>query len=147
VNIELREEGVYVEYLDGRRTLYRGVPEKVNGSLTTRPGKETHVLITDPSETEGVLVYVNDLKTNDEILEDSGVGRIILDTGDEEEIFPGVVARREGGLRTQVEADLDVARGRVFVFEEDEWGEASYELVDEGADADDGADADADGDE
>lgn len=129
VGISLLPEGVEVEYLDDRRTLYRGVPEKVEGSLRTGPGKETHVLVTDPTESEGVMVYVNDLKTHDDILEDTGVGRIILDAGEEEELFPGVTVRRVEGQRTEVEADPQVARGRVFVFVEDDWGEESYELV------------------
>lgn len=128
VGVELREEGVAVEYVDGRTTLYRGVPERVDGTLTAMSTREIHVLVTDPSETEGVLLYVNDLKTADGILEDSGVGRIVLDSGDREEVFPGVTVE-QAGERTVVEANPDVARGRVFVFVEDEWSEESYELV------------------
>ncbi|WP_435146370.1 DUF5796 family protein [Halobaculum sp. P14] len=157
VSVALREEGVEVEYLDGRVTFYHGVPQRVEGTLTTPPGKEVHVLVTDPTETEGVLLYVNDLKTHDEILEDTGVGRVVLDEGDEEELFPGVTARRPGGQRTEIEADPAVAGGRVFVFAEDDWSEASYEFVAaDGESADDDAeggdssgdrDSDADGDE
>ncbi|EJN61361.1 DUF5796 family protein [Halogranum rubrum] len=129
LGVELREEGVVVEYLDGRTTLYRGVPRTVSDTLTTGPGKETHILVTDPTETEGVLMYVNDLKTHDDILEQSGVGRVILNADEEEELFPGVTVRRMGGMRNEVVADPDVARGRVFVFVEDDWGEQSYEFV------------------
>jgi hypothetical protein len=129
LGVELREEGVVVEYLDGRTTLYRGVPQKVTDTLTTGPGKETHILVTDPTETEGVLMYVNDLKTHDDILEQSGVGRVILEADDEEELFPGVTVHRKGGMRNEVAADPEVARGRVFVFVEDDWGEQSYEFV------------------
>ncbi len=32
-------------------------------------------------------------------------------------------------MRTAVEVDYDVTNGRVFVFEEDELGERSYEIV------------------
>jgi len=131
LGIELREEGVVVTYADGRTTIYRGVPKKVSGSLKTAPGKETHVLVTDPTETEGVMLYVNDLKTADEILEDTGVGRILLSENEREDVFPGVTVSRTDGLRTTVEADPKEARGRVFVFVEDDWGEASYEFVDE----------------
>ncbi len=131
LGVDLREEGVVVTYADGRSTLYRGVPQTVSGSLQTAPGKETHVLVTDPTETEGVLLYVNDLKTADEILEDTGVGRILLDEGDREEVFPGVSVSRTDGLRTTVEVDPDEAGGRVFVFVEDDWGEASYEFVED----------------
>ena len=129
LGVELREEGVVVEYLDGRTTLYRGVPQKVDGTLTTGPGKETHILVTDPTETEGVLMYVNDLKTHDDILDQSGVGRVILDAEEEEELFPGVTVHRKGGMRNEIVADPEIARGRVFVFVEDDWGEESYEFV------------------
>lgn len=131
LGVELREEGVVVEYSDGRTTLYRGVPEPVSGTLTTGPGKETHVLVTNPAETEGVMIYVNDLKTHDEILESTGVGRILLGAGEEEELFPGVTVRRVDSERNVVEADPDEAGGRVFVFVEDDWGEQSYEFVNE----------------
>jgi hypothetical protein len=132
LGVELLAHGVQVEYLDGRTTLYRGVPETVTDTLTTAPGKETHVLVTDPTETEGVMVYVNDLKTHDDILESTGVGRVILGEGESEELFPGVTVRRTAGLRTEVEADPVEARGRVFVFVEDDWDERSYEFVVEG---------------
>jgi hypothetical protein len=127
LGVELAEEGVYVEYTDGRRVFYNGVPERIEGTLHTNPGKDVHVLVTDPTETEGVLVYVNDLKTNDDILESTGVGRVLLDPGEEEELFPGVTVRADG-YAVEVEADPEEARGRVFVFEEDELGEYAYEL-------------------
>ncbi|AHG03839.1 hypothetical protein HALDL1_09670 [Halobacterium sp. DL1] len=130
IGVELDEGGVYVEYTDGRRTFYNGVPEKVHGTVRCRPGKDVHVLVTDPSETEGVLVYVNDLKTHDDILESSGVGRVLLDPGEEEELFPGVTVQVDG-YAIEVTADPEEARGRVFVFEEDEIGEYSYELFPE----------------
>lgn len=151
LGVELLDYGVEVEYLDGRTTVYRGVPEAVTDSVTTGPGKETHVLVTDPTETEGVMLYVNDLKTHDDILESSGAGRIVLGDGETEEVFPGVTVSREGH-RTTVEADTDVARGRVFVFAEDDWTEQSYEIINETAERDewgegDADDADGDGDE
>ncbi|WP_226013124.1 DUF5796 family protein [Halomicrobium salinisoli] len=128
MGVELREDGVVVEYNDGREAYYRGVPQKVEGELTTAPGKDVHVLVTDPSETQGVLVYVNDLNTHDDILEDSGVGRVILDDGEEDELFPGVVVS-DSEMRVTVDVDHETVRGRVFVFEEDELGERSFELV------------------
>lgn len=131
LGVDLREEGVAVRYTDGREVLYRGVPEKVDGSLETPPGKDVHVLVTDPTETEGVMMYVNDRKTHDEILESTGVGRLLLDRGDEEELFPGVeVTGKDHSVL--VDADPTVARGRVFVFAEDDMGEHTYELVGEG---------------
>ncbi len=127
VGVELVEEGVVVEYLDGREAFYRGVPATRTGDLTTAPGKDVHVLITDATGTQGVLVYVNDLQTHDEILEDTGVGRVVLDDGETDELFPGVTV--SGSIRVTVTVDHDTVDGRVFVFEEDELGERSYELV------------------
>lgn len=128
LSVELTEAGIAVEYTDGREVFYHGVPEKVERSYTTAPGKEVHVLVTDPTETEGVLIYINDRTTADEILASSGVGRVLLDDDEETTIFPGVSVR-EADYRIAAEADPDAARGRVFVFEEDEMGERSVELV------------------
>ncbi|PSQ33139.1 hypothetical protein BRD09_01820 [Halobacteriales archaeon SW_10_68_16] len=126
--VDLSPEGVEVTYQDGRRVFYRGVPTKAAGSVTTAPGKDVHVLVTDADEQRGVLVYVDERKTEDEILEDTGVGRVLLDRDEETEVFPGVTVR-ERQLRVEVETDPTVVEGRVFVFEEDEMGERSFELV------------------
>lgn len=128
VGVELTEDGIYVEYIDGRRTFYNGVPERHRGTLRCQPGKDVQVLVTDPTETEGVMVYVNDLKTHDEILESTGVGRVMLDDGEETELFPGVDIAADGYV-VEVTADPEIAGGRVFVFVEDELGEHSYELL------------------
>jgi hypothetical protein len=128
LDVELAEEGIYVLYDDNRRVFYNGVPEPVEGSVRCRPGKEIQVLVTDESEEEGVLIYVNELKTDDEILESSGVGRVLLEGGEEAELFPGVTARVDG-VAIEVTADPEAADGRVFVFEEDEIGEAMYEIT------------------
>ncbi|MFB6109001.1 MAG: DUF5796 family protein [Haloplanus sp.] len=143
LSVSLLEHGVEVEYLDGRTTLYRGVPSVVEGSLTTAPGKEVHVLVTDPTETEGVMVYVNDRKTHDDILESTGVGRIVLDGGEAETVFPGVTVGTPDGMRCTVDADPETAGGRVFVFVEDDWGEDSYELVGDAAATSDDAETES----
>ena len=130
ISVALTEAGIAVEYTDGREVFYHGVPAKVEGSHTTAPGKEVHVLVTDPTETEGVLVYVNDRTTADEIMEGTGVGRVFVDDGEETTLFPGVSVAA-GSYRVTVDADPAVARGRVFVFEEDEMGERSVEVVGE----------------
>lgn len=127
VGVELTEEGVYVEYTDGRRTFYHGVPQLHEGTLRCQPGKDVQILITDPTETEGVMVYVNDLKTHDEILEATGVGRVLLDDGEQEELFPGVEVAVDG-YSIEVTADPEISGGRVFTFVEDELGEEAYEL-------------------
>jgi hypothetical protein len=128
LGVELTPDGVVVEYLDGREVFYHGPPEKAEGSIRTPPGKLTQVLVTDPTETEGVLVYVNDRNTREDILEDTGVGRVMLENDEEEELFPGVTVRAEA-YAVEVEADPEVARGRVFVFAEDEMSEHAYEIV------------------
>ena len=126
LGVELTEDGIAVEYTDGRTVFYHGVPRKAEGEVRTAPAKDAHVLVTDERGTQGILVYVNDLNTHDDILEDTGVGRIMLDN-EEEELFPGVVIR-DDQMRVEVEADLAVVDGRVFVFEDDEMGERSYEI-------------------
>ena len=146
LRVSLEPEGVEVEYLDGRTVFYHGVPTKREESVVCGPGKDVHVLVTAPDEREGVMVYVNDRNTHDEILESTGVGRVLLD-GEETSLFPGVEAVNHG-YRVEVTAHPEAARGRVFVFAEDEMGEAAYELVrpGEGDDAA-GATGTEDGDE
>lgn len=128
LGVELTEDGIVVEYEDGRQTFYHGVPEKREDVLRAQPGREVHVLVTDPSGTEGALTYVNDRMTSDDILEETGVGRVLLDAGDEKSVFPGVTVRRDA-YAVEVEVDPGEAGGRVFVFEEDERSEYSYEFV------------------
>jgi hypothetical protein len=146
VGISLDPEGVEVTYTDGRSVFYHGVPEKAEGRVLSAPGKEVHILVTDPTETEGVMVYVNDRKTDDEILESTGIGRVILERGETDAIFPGVEATNKG-YRIEVAADPEQARGRVFVFVEDELSEQAYEIVAPEGGTDGGADESDDGDE
>lgn len=126
--VALEDEGIEVRYADGRRVFYRGVPEPVEPPLTAAPGKYVHVLVTDEPGTQGVLVYVDERTTEDEILETTGVGRVLLDADESASIFPGVTASR-GGLRVEIDADLSAVDGRVFVFVEDEASEQSFELL------------------
>lgn len=130
LGVELTEDGIFVEYLDGRTAFYNGIPTKVSDSVRCAPGKDVQVLVTDQGGSEGVLMYVNDLKTHDDILEDSGVGRVILEPNQSTQLFPGVRARTDG-YAVVVETDQSVVDGRVFVFEEDEFGERLFEIVDE----------------
>ncbi len=128
LQVSLEAEGVEVAYLDGRSVFYHGVPEKREGNVVCPPGRDVHVLVTSPNGTEGVMVYVNDRSTHDDILESTGVGRVILERGEGTSLFPGVEAENHG-YRVEVTADQGAARGRVFVFAEDQTGEAAYELV------------------
>jgi hypothetical protein len=126
--VELAEEGIGVEYTDGRQVFYHGVPQRVESPHQTAPGKDVHVLVTDASETRGVLLYVNEEKTTDEILADTGVGRVLLGEGDETTLFPGVTVSG-GSLRCAVSVDHERLQGRAFVFEEDQFEELSFEVV------------------
>lgn len=132
IGVDLVNGGIVVQYLDGREVFYHGPPEPVEGPLTTPPGKEVHVLVTGPDGVEGVMTYVNDRNTHDDILESTGVGRVMLERDDEEELFPGVTVATEA-YSIRVDADCSVVDGRVFVFAEDELSEHAYELV-EGTD-------------
>jgi hypothetical protein len=128
LQVTLDPEGVEVEYLDGRSVFYHGVPKKRAENVVCPPGRDVHVLVASPNGTEGVMVYVNDRTTHDDILESTGVGRVILERGERTSLFPGVEAENHG-YRIEVTADPETTRGRVFVFAEDETGEAAYELV------------------
>jgi len=128
LGIELVDEGVAVEYLDGRVVFYHGVPTPVESPHSTAPGKDVHVLVTDESGTRGVMTYVNERKTEAEILEDTGVGRVLLDESEETTLFPGVTVHATG-LRAEISIDHDTLDGRVFVFEEDQFEERSFELI------------------
>lgn len=127
LSVELLDDGVAVEYTDGRSVFYRGVPTVAESPYQTTPGKDTHVLVVDESEDSGVLLYVNERRTDAAILEGTGVGRVLLDADEQATLFPGVSVRG-GGLRDEVVVEGDVS-GRVFVFEEDQFSEHSYELV------------------
>lgn len=127
LGVELDDGGIYVSYRDNRRVFYNGIPEVVGETLRCQPGKDVQVLVTDESESEGVMTYVNERKTEDEILESSGVGRVFLDSGESAALFDGVMASVDG-LAIEIDADMERIDGRVFVFEEDELGESMYEL-------------------
>jgi len=128
LRVSLEPEGVEVEYTDGRSVFYHGVPQRREGRVVCPPGRDVHVLVTAPDGAEGVMMYVNDRNTHEDILESTGVGRVMVDRGETVSVFPGVEATNLG-YRIEVEADPGTARGRVFVFAEDQTGETSYELV------------------
>jgi len=130
LSVELTDGGIGVRYTDGRRVFYHGVPTAVESPHETAPGKEVHLLVTDSSGASGVLLYVNERATDDGILSDSGVGRVLVGAGERATVFPGVAV--EGGdLRETIAVDHGAVDGRVFVFEEDQFEERSFELVPE----------------
>ena len=146
LSVDLREGGVAVEYRDGREAFYHGVPERTGSPLRTAPEVEVHVLVTGPEDREGVLTYVNDRRTHDDVLKSTGVGRVLLDDGEREELFPGVVVRADG-MRATIQVEFDAVDGRVFVFEESELGERSREVVPASELDGSGASDDRDGDD
>jgi hypothetical protein len=128
--VALTDRGIAVEYTDGREVFYHGVPTAVEAPHTTAPGKDVHVLVTDADGTRGVLVYVNERKSGDDILDESGVGRVLVGSEEEAMVFPGVTV--EGGqYRVTVQVDHAAVDGRVFVFEEDQFEQRSFEIVEE----------------
>lgn len=127
LSVDLDPDGIFIEYLDGRRVFYHGVPQKAEERVRCAPGKQAHVLVTDESGTEGILIYLNDTKTHSDILESTGVGRVNL-TDEKTEVLPGVTAHRDDHA-IEIEADPTVLNGRVFVFEEDDFEEHSYEII------------------
>ena len=129
LRVALLDHGVEVQYLDGRSVLYHGIPRRQHEELVSPPGKETHVLITDTTGTEGVMIYLNDRTTHDDIFRSTGVGRVILAAGEHTAVFPGVTVEGAAGDRVAITVDHDAVEGRVFVFIEDDWGEASYEFL------------------
>lgn len=130
LRVEITDDDVIVTYLDGREAIYRTPRKKVASSVRCQPGKEVHILVTNAAETEGVLVYVNDRRTDAEILEATGVGRVMLEPGTKTEVFPGIQVEIDGHAII-VTADHDVVDGRIFVFEEDELRERAFELREE----------------
>lgn len=128
LSVSLVDGGILVEYLDGRDVFYHGEPRPVEPPHQPAPGKHVHVLVTDASETQGALLYVNEKTTTDEILEQTGVGRVLVAEDSDRMLFPGVSVSR-GSLRFEIDVDHDAVDGRVFVFEEDQFEEFSYELV------------------
>jgi hypothetical protein len=82
-------DGVVLEYTDGRELFYHGVPECVETPHRTAPGKQVHVLVTDASKQRGVL-WVDERRTDNGILESSGVGRVMLGPKETATLFPGV---------------------------------------------------------
>lgn len=119
---------IVVEYLDGRVVRYRGPAERRDGPVRATVSFEVHVLVVDDDRGEGVMVYVNDYDTADDILESTGVGRVLLGENEAEMVYPGVTVER-GGESVEVSLSDDPPRETVFVFVESEVGERAFELV------------------
>ena len=127
LGVELVDGGVVVRYLDGREVFYHGPPERVEGGVTTPPGKDVHVLVTDEAGVEGVMTYVNDRDTHDDVLESTGVGRVFVGPDETTTVFPGVAVTL-AGYSIEVTVQEGAIDGRVFVFAEDAASEHAYEV-------------------
>jgi len=128
--VEVQDAGVLLEYADGREVFYHGAPERVASPHQTAPGKDVHLLVTDASARQGVMLYVNERRTADDILAETGVGRLFVTEGENRDVFPGVTIRG-GSLRCEIAVDHAAVDGRVLVFEEDQFEERSTEIVPE----------------
>lgn len=130
LSVSLEDEGVTIDYLDGRIVHYRGPIEEREETVVAPRTLHVHVLVYDTSADEGIMVYVNDLDTDDAILESTGVGRVLLDEGDRETIYPGVIVERTGERIHVSVSDLP-AETRVYAFLENERGERAVRLTEQ----------------
>ncbi|QZA88581.1 hypothetical protein K0C01_12500 [Salinarchaeum sp. IM2453] len=128
LSVEVTDEQVTIEYLDGRVVSYDGQREPTAPPIRTQPRQLVQVLVTNSDNTQGVLTYVNELNTESEILEDSGVGRVFVEPDETTEVYPNVTATADG-YAVVVDADLEAIDGRVFVFEEGQRYNQYYELI------------------
>lgn len=130
LRVEHEDEGLVVEYLDGRRTVYRQDPEPTEPPLRLTPERLVQILHTDPDQHEGVLVYVNDRDTTADILEESGVGRVTLAPNEEAVVMPGITVTMDGHAPV-LSVEFDAIDGELYVFSEGHLGSAAYRLLEE----------------
>ncbi len=128
LQLEARDPGIAVRYLDGRLVEYATPIADADHEVGANITYAIHVLVTDESETEGVMVYLNDYDTSDDVLESTGVGRILLEEGESASVYPGVTASRSGD-RIDVGADAAAVAGSVLVFVENQLEERAYRLA------------------
>ncbi len=128
LSVDVTDEEVAVGYLDGHIVRYTAPTPPTEPPVRTQPRRLVSVLVVAPDGTEATLTYVNELNTDVEMLEDTGVGRVFVDPGERAGIAPGVTAEGDGHA-VVIHADFTTVDGRVFVFEEDQFAETGYELV------------------
>ena len=56
------------------------------------------------------------------------MGKYLVPSGKSVEIFEGITAQKEGHS-IEICVDFKFANGRLFVFQEDEFGELAHELI------------------
>ena len=126
LNAKITLKGIELTYLDGRTVIYSREPEKVEKNIKCQPGKDIHLIIIENNT--GEIIYIDELKTDHKILESTGVGKYLIPLKEKVEVFTGVLARKEGHS-IEIIADMDRINGRVFVFQEDEFGERAHEII------------------
>ena len=126
LNAKIAVGGISIKYLDGRTAKYASEPHKVEKCIRCRPGKDVHVMVIQDGK--GEVVYVDELKTDHKILESTGVGKYLVPSTELVEVFKGVTAKKEGHS-IEICANFELVKGRVFVFQEDEFGERAHELI------------------
>lgn len=124
--LEIEDSTISIQYQDGRVVTYHGPIEERDATVSATLTYEIHVLVTDG--TEGSIVYVNDYDTSDEVLEATGVGRVIISESDSASVYPGVTASRRGE-RITIEVDRGAVAESVYVFVENQLEEHAYQLV------------------
>lgn len=128
LTVERSAEAVRVHYLDDRVVTYRGPFEERDGELAANRSFEVHVLVIDPESGDGIMTYVNDYDTTDPILESTGVGRVLIEDGQHEAIYPGITATLAGET-VRVTVDETAADMWVYGFVENDRGEAGMVLA------------------
>ena len=126
LNAEITSKGIELTYLDGRTVIYSREPEKVEKHIKCQPGKDIHLIIIENNT--GKIMYIDELKTDHTILESTGVGKYLIPLKETIEVYAGVLARKEGHS-IEIIADFDRVNGRIFVFQEDEFGERAHEII------------------
>lgn len=128
LRLEPRDPGIAVRYLDRRVVEYTTPLAEADDGIGATITYEIHVLVTDEAETEGIMVYLNDYDTSDDVLEATGVGRILLEEGESAAVYPGVTASRTDD-RIDVAADPGAVEGSVLVFVENQLEERAFRLA------------------
>lgn len=122
------DEGIEITYLDDRRVTYRATPESTQSPVRVQERSQVHVLIVGPDGDAGRLVSINDRKTSNNILERTGVGRVLLDDGGEATLAPGVDVHRSGE-ELIVHVSPVVGERRILVFVDTQRHEHAYEVA------------------
>ena len=133
LGVHQSEEGIEIEYLDGRRVRYRAPPTPQSGSIDAPRTSHVHVLVRQPDLDEGIIVYLNDHKTSDAILASTGVGRVLLEAEERVTLHPGVTVTASQEQLT-VEIGPSAESEEVFVFVETQLDERAYRLAPETGD-------------